>query len=422
MMIKMHKIGIKRIVSVIVITGVIFSMTGCSNKIKSTNLMKSVKASVVDKKDIDEKFIEQTANFSVDLFQKSVKENENSLISPISVMMALSMTANGADTTTKEEMEKVLAGSDSIDSLNEYLYAYKSQLPSDKDSKLSIANSIWFRDDKDKLKVEPDFLQKNATFYGAEAYKSPFNQTTVDDINLWVKDHTDGMIDNMVETINKDSIMYLLNAVVFDAKWENPYTKNDVYSGEFTATDGTIRTVEMMSSTENKYLDDGNATGFIKNYKDGQYSFIALLPNEETNVKDYLESLSGEHLLSVIDNAQAASVVTRIPKFSYDYTIKMKEALINLGLQTAFDSDTADFSKLGSSSDGNIFIDDVLHKSYIAVDELGTKAGAATKVEMVKETSMEIGYEVTLNRPFIYAIIDNNTNLPIFLGTLMDIK
>ena len=166
--------------------------------------MKNVKASVVEKKELDENFIKQTANFSVKLFQKSVKENENSMISPVSVMMALSMTANGADTATKEEMEQLLAGGRSIDELNEFLYAYKNQLPSDADNKLSLANSIWFRDDKDRLKVEPDFLQKNANYYGAEAYESPFDKTTVDDINQWVKDHTDGMIENMVDRINKD--------------------------------------------------------------------------------------------------------------------------------------------------------------------------------------------------------------------------
>lgn len=421
-MIKMDKLYVKRIVSLIAMTGVIFSMTGCSNKIKSTNLMNNVKASVVEKKELDENFIKQTANFSVKLFQKSAKENENSMISPVSVMMALSMTANGADTTTKEEMEKLLAGGRSIDELNEFLYAYKNQLPSDTDNKLSLANSIWFRDDKDRLKVEPDFLQKNTNYYGAEAYKSPFDRTTVDDINQWVKDHTDGMIDNMVDSIDKDSIMYLLNAVVFDAKWENPYTKNDVNSGEFTAWDGTIRSVDMMSSEEGMYLDDGTATGIIKNYKGGQYSFVALLPNEGTNVNDYLESLTGEHLLSVIENAQSTMVVTRIPKFNYDYTIKMNDALIELGLQTAFDSDAADFSKLGSSSNGNIYIGEVLHKSYISVDELGTKAGAVTKVEMATESAMVTGYEVYLNRPFVYAIIDNSTNLPIFLGKLMDIN
>ena len=403
-------------------TGVIFSTTGCSNKIKSANLMKNVKASVVEKKELDENFIKHTANFSVKLFQKSTKENESSMISPVSVMMALSMTANGADTGTKKEMEQLLAGGGSIDELNEYLYAYKNQLPSDSDNRLSLANAIWFRDDKDQLKVEPDFLQKNANYYGAEAYESPFDKTTVDDINQWVKDHTDGMIDNMVDRINKDSIMYLLNAVVFDAKWENPYTKNDVNSGEFTAWDGTIRSVDMMTSDESMYLDDGTATGIIKNYKGGQYSFVALLPNEGTNVNDYLESLTGEHLLSIIENAQSTTVVTRIPKFSYNYTIKMNDALIELGLQTAFDSDAADFSKLGSSSDGNIYIGEVLHKSYISVDELGTKAGAVTKVEMATESAMETRHEVLLNRPFVYAIIDNNTKLPIFLGTVMDIN
>lgn len=421
-MIKVNKLYVKRIVSIIAMTGVIFSMTGCSNKIKSANLMKNVKASVVEKKELDENFIKQTANFSVKLFQKSTKENESSMISPVSVMMALSMTANGADTGTKKEMEQLLAGGGSIDELNEYLYAYKNQLPSDSDNRLSLANAIWFRDDKDQLKVEPDFLQKNANYYGAEAYESPFDKTTVDDINQWVKDHTDGMIDNMVDRINKDSIMYLLNAVVFDAKWENPYTKNDVNSGEFTAWDGTIRSVDMMTSDESMYLDDGTATGIIKNYKGGQYSFVALLPNEGTNVNDYLESLTGEHLLSIIENAQSTTVITRIPKFSHNYTIKMNDALIELGLQTAFDSDAADFSKLGSSSDGNIYIGEVLHKSYISVDELGTKAGAVTKVEMVTESAMVTGYEVFLNRPYVYAIIDNNTKLPLFLGTVMDIN
>jgi serine protease inhibitor len=418
----MNKVYVKRIVAVIAITGVFFSMTGCSNKIRSNNLMKNVKANTVEKRDIDDKFIKQTANFSVNLFQKSAKNNENSLISPISVMMALSMTANGADSTTKEEMEQVLAAGSSVDDWNEYLYSYRNQLSSDEDSKLSMANSIWFRDDKDRLKVEPDFLKKNATYYRAEAYEAPFDQTTVDDINQWVKEHTDGMIDNMVDRINKESIMYLLNAVVFDAKWEKPYTKNDVNSSEFTTWDGTIRSVDMMSSDESMYLDDGDATGFIKNYKGGQYSFVALLPNEGTNVNEYLESLTGEHLLSIIENAQSSTVATRIPKFSYNYTINMNDALIELGLQTAFDSDTADFSKLGSSSNGNIYIGEVLHKSYISVDELGTKAGAVTKVEMMETTSIGSGYEVFLNRPFVYAIIDNNTKLPIFLGTVMDIN
>lgn len=421
-MIKLNKLYVKKIVSVIAITGVLCSMTGCSNKIKSTNLMKNVKASVVEKKELDENLIKQTANFSMNLFQKSVKENENSLISPISVMLVLSMTANGADTTTKEEMEKLLAGGGSIDELNEYLYAYQNQLQSDSDNKLSIANSIWFRNDKDRLKVELDFLQKNANYYGAEAYESPFDQTTVEDINQWVKDHTDGMIDNMVDSINKDSIMYLFNAVVFDAKWEIPYTKNDVNSGDFTTYDGTIRRVDMMTSDESLYLDDENATGIIKNYKGGQYSFVALLPNEGINVNDYLQSLTGEHLLSIIENAESSKVVTKIPKFSYDYTIKMNDALKELGLQTAFDLDTADFSKLGTSSDGNIYIGEVLHKSYISVDEQGTKAGAVTKVEMATGSAMETGYEVFLNRPFVYAIIDNTTKLPIFLGTVMDIN
>jgi len=399
----------------------LLNFTGCSVKIQAADLMQNVEANAVEGKPSDDAFLQACADFAVKLFKNSADPEKNSLISPLSVMLALAMTANGADTQTKTEMETLLGGTIPLEDLNGYLYTYVQQLPSEKKYKLEIANSIWFRNDEERLKVNREFLQKNADYYNAAAYQSDFNKQTLADINHWVKDKTDGMIDKIVDEIDPSTVMYLINALVFDAEWDRVYTKGEVINGDFTAQNGAVRSVKMMCSAETKYLRDENAIGFIKNYKDGKYSFAALLPNEKISVGDYIASLSGTRLLSMLSDAEDAHVTVRLPKFTYDYSVGMNDALKKMGMPTAFSGEKADFSKLGSASDGNIYIGDVLHKTFISVDELGTKAGAVTKVEMKVESAMPSGYNVTLDRPFVYAIIDNSTNLPIFLGAALDI-
>ena len=333
-------------------------------------------------------------------------------------MLALSVTANGAKGETLVQMETLLGGDIPMETLNEYLYSYIKTLPSEKTSKLNIANSVWFRDNG--FTAEKAFLQKNADYYGAAAYKSPFDGKTLRDINNRVKKNTDGKIEKIIDSIDSDAVMYLINTVLFDAEWENIYKKDEVGDGAFTAIDSTKKTVPMMYSEEHSYLDDGKATGFIKPYKNG-YSFVALLPNEGVSLGDYAASMTGKSCIDTIKNAKDVPVETIIPKFSYDYDIEMSGALKALGMTKPFDAEKADFSALGSSGNGNIFISRVLHKAYIAVDEKGTKAGAATAVE-TKETAVAVDiYSVTLDRPFIYAVTDNATGLPVFIGTVTDI-
>lgn len=386
--------------------------------IKAENLMKDISPNSTEGKKTDTKFISSTADFSINLFKKTVTNNKNSLISPVSVLLALSMTANGADKATLAQMEKVIGNGIEMDSLNKYLYSYVKNLPSEKKSKLNIANSIWFRDNEERLSVEKDFLQKNADFYSAQIYKSAFDDQTVKDINNWVKNNTDGMIDEIIEDIDDNVIMYLINALVFDAEWETVYSKSDIVKDTFTDINGTEQDAELMISKEDRYLSDNNMTGFIKPYYGNKYSFVAILPNEGIPVDVYLSGMSGTSFMSLINNAKSIAVNAMLPKFSYDYKIVMNDALSVLGMKDAFLPGVADFSKLGRSSAGNIYIGEVLHKTYISVDELGTKAGAVTKVEM-NETAMKEMKTVKLDRPFIYAIIDNSTNLPVFIGTVM---
>lgn len=395
----------------------LLGFSGCGAKIQAENLMEGFTAKTVSGKAADDAFINSTADFAIKLFQKTRDTEKNSLISPLSVMLALSMTANGAKGDTLAQMENLLGEDVPMETLNEYIYSYVKALPSEKTAKLNIANSIWFRDNA--FTAENSFLQKNADYYGAAAYKSAFDGETLRDINNWVKNNTDGMIDKIIDKFDTNAVMYLINTCLFDAEWESIYKKNEVRDGVFTALNGSKRTVSMMYSDEHRYLDDGRATGFIKPYKNG-YCFVALLPNDGVLLNDYVASMTGKSFVNTIKNALYVPVETAIPKFSYDYDIEMSGALKALGMTLPFDSEKADFSGLGLSDNGNIFISRVLHKAYVSVDEKGTKAGAATVVEATDSAVIDGIYRVTLDRPFIYAVTDAD-GLPIFIGAVTDI-
>ena len=389
----------------------------------AADLMHSVTPNRVNGKVADNAFTESMADFSIELFKKSMADKENSLISPLSVVFALAMTANGADNETLAQMEKLLGGDLPLAELNEYLYSYADSLPSADKSRLEIANSIWFCNYEGGLLVKPDFLQRNADYYGAAAFSSAFDSQTVSDINNWVKTNTDGMIDRIIDEILDGQEMFLINAVMFDAEWQSVYYTQSIREGEFTDITGAKQKVDFMHSSERKYLDDGMATGFIKVYNGGSYSFAALLPNEGVSIDDYIESLTGEGFLSTLNNAQSVEVNASMPKFEYEYGVEMSSALKALGMPDAFDANKADFSAMADSPQGKLFISFVLHKTFIAVDELGTKAGAVTMVAMAPGAApnAEVPKVVRLDRPFVYAIIDNATNLPIFIGTLMNV-
>ena len=412
----------KKLIALLLAFAMALGLTACS-QVSANDLMKDVPAKNVDVLPDMDAGAAAAAGFGVRLFQTSMEEGKNTLISPLSVLYALAMTANGADGETLAQMEQVL-GMD-IEKLNSYMLAYLDLLPEAKDYKLSLANSIWFKDDPDFV-VEQSFLQTNADYYGADAYKAAFDEATRNDINNWVKEHTDGMIPEIINKIPDEAVMYLVNALAFDAKWDKKYEDYQIREGRFTTEDGKRQDVDMMHSEEHTYLEDDMATGFTKYYKDRRYAFVAMLPNEGVTVSQYVESLTGKHLRDLLSNPQDVTVFATMPKFETEYGIEMSEVLQEMGMVDAFDWQVADFSRLGTYNvDGmNICINRVLHKTFISVTEQGTKAGAATAVEMVAEGAMEMEEfkEVILDRPFVYMLIDCETNLPFFIGTMMDVN
>lgn len=385
----------------------------------AADLMANIKARPVTGKDADEAFIHAQTDFALRLL-RSCSSEKNTLLSPLSVMLALSMTANGADGQTKSEMEAVLGMT--TQELNAYLYSYVNQITGSKTVNLAIANSVWYRD-ADHLHVNPAFLQTALDYYAADAYKAPFDDQTVKDVNNWVKENTDGMIDRIIDEINGENEMFLINALMFDAKWAQPYSnEHDVKPGTFHAADGTDQSATMMHGSEDTYLQDSLATGFIKYYEDHRYAFVALLPNEGVSVSDYVNSLTAESLQTMLSSARSAMVFTVMPKFSYDYKIDLNDTLKAMGMPTAFHQDYADFSSMATADQRNLYISKVLHKTHITVDTEGTRAAAVTSVTFSATGGFLESYEVTLDRPFVYLILDTETNLPIFMGTVLSIS
>lgn len=417
----------KRFLSVLLIGLFVLQSAGCSGGSagfsgKASDLMTGVLArkpeDVLQKPDAALENVTAVTDFGIRLLKESLTDGENSLISPLSVLYALGMTANGAKGNTLSQLEEAFGLP--VSALNDCLYAYRTSLPETGECRFDIANSIWFRDDSDRLTVEQEFLQTNADYYAADLFKAPFDDTTLKEINDWVKKSTNDMIPEILDTIPSDAVMYLINAIAFEAEWEEIYRQYDVYQGVFTKEDGSTNSVDFMHSHESRYIEDDAVTGFFKYYKDRNYAFVALLPKEGTNVSDYISSLTGEHVASLLANATHESVNATIPKFTVRCSTDMIEALKALGITDAF-TEQADFSGLGTSKNGNIFISRVLHDTFLSVDEKGTKAGAATLVEANDGAAMNTK-RVFLNRPFVYMLIDCEHNIPIFIGTVMEIE
>lgn len=401
----------KKRTAMLLILALLLTACGSTPVENSTDLMDDVPARVVCLAEHPDRATE-AADFILRLFQSCLDGEKNTLVSPLSLLLALGMTANGADGETLAQMENTL-GSDT-ENLNYWLYS----LMGGQSDQLKLANAIWFRDHG--LTVKDTFLETNANYYHADLYQAPMDAATANAVNAWVEEHTDGMIPGILDKLDPDTVMCLVNALAFDAKWEEPYLEHQVGESTFNAANGLPRTVEYMNAKEYAYLEDENATGFVKYYEGRQYAFAALLPNEGVSIEDYVNSLTGAHLREMLASPRSITTYATMPKFETEFSTELSDALKAMGMTDAFEPDKADFSRLGTA-ENNIYISQVLHKTFLSVAEEGTRAGAATAVVMADGAAMIEDYRrVTLNRPFVYMIVDCQENVPLFIGALMD--
>ena len=386
----------------------------------AVNLSQNAVSAAVTGREADSQFIAAQTKFALDLLKHTVKENSgaNTFISPYSAMQALAMTANGAGGITRSEMEKALGGIP-LDTLNQYLYTQRTSQPESDGCSLLTANSIWIRNTGGALGVKPDFIGKTHNYFGADTFAAPFDKTTVNEINMWCGDNTHGMIPALLSDISPETMMYIINAVVFEGKWQTEYTESQVRECPFTNASGMTETAQMMYGSHEQYIYDENAEGFLSYYQGGRYAFAALLPKEGLSVEDYIAGLDADTLQKTLTEPQHCSLETGLPKFTMDFDTEFSQTLSAMGMPAAF-SEAADF---GNLSDSPLHISQVLHKTHIEVDEKGTKAAAVTAVQMDNEDcEPDRPKVIILNRPFVYCIVDTETMLPVFLGTLNSVQ
>lgn len=408
----------KRLAALLLAAALALPLTGCG--IHARELTADIRQQTFDTATDLAEGGEDVSAFALALLQNTDAGRKSTLLSPLSVLYALGMTANGASGDTLTQLEDVTGMA--LAELNDYLYTFRMSVPEQsKNTTLALSNSLWMRD---VFRAEEDFLRTCVDYYGAQVYSSPFDSSFVSDVNGWVEKHTDGLIDELLtEEPSPRTMLYLINTAVFDGKWQEPFDSGAGWDGVFLALNGQKQDASYMSGGVSISLSGYGAEGFLKPYGDGRYAFVALLPEENTTLAELLSGLNGEKLYALLSDHRYEQVQVDIPRFTGTTDIDLHQALEEMGVTDLFDSTAADLRLLGSASDDQLYVGSVLHKTCIEVDEKGTKAAAVTSVE-VNNTSDEPTPEkhITLDRPFLYMIVDTHACLPLFAGTVTELQ
>jgi len=371
---------------------------------------------------VDSGLVTANTKFGLNLYSKILEQgkDKNIFISPLSVSIALSMTFNGSDGTTKDDMAKALQFSNmTLDNVNAGNEILKRKLETVSSGvQVNIANSLWGNKD---FVFPSKFVEDNNKFYDAKLTSLDFSKKeSVDAINKWVSDSTNKKIEKMVEQIDPATFLYLINAIYFKGTWTDKFDKDLTTDANFTLVDGKQKTVSMMERMgEFRYLEKAGEFQAIKlPYGESQeVSMYVFLPAKESNLTNFNKSLTSENLEAWFTQFKTSNGLLDLPKFKLEYELILNDSLKALGMSSAFDSN-ANFTKLGGG-----FISEVKHKSFVDVNEEGTEAAAATSVAITK-TSMplEKPFNMIVDRPFVFAIVDGQTNSILFMGNIVEPK
>lgn len=374
-----------------------------------------------------EKEVVSSANaFGVKLLSKLSEQDEegdNIFISPLSISMALGMVLHGARGETREEMKEALEFHNlSIDEINQSYRGLLDLLPYvDPSVEMLIANSVWYRY---TFPVLEEFIETNKKYFDAEVQPLDFDKPESSQImNNWVNQKTNGHIDDIVpDDIDPLTVMYLINAIYFKGDWTSPFDRDDTREADFTLPDGTKKTVQMMQQENNFRMHLSPDVGILDlPYGDEHYSMIIVLPPQDVSIHEFTKSLTSENWhnwMSKLPEEGRRSMVY-LPRFTLEYEKSLPKALRALGMERAFLSHLADLSGLydQEKESRNAYISDVMHKTFVDVNEEGTEAAAATSVE-VSLTSMPPQFRV--DRPFLVAIRENSSDTILFIGKIVN--
>ncbi len=361
--------------------------------------------------------IEADHAFGFELFREVCRESdeENIMISPMSVSYALGMTYNGAAGTTLDAFNEVLhfGGLSNVEVNESYKDLMHQLLNLSEEVEFALANSIWY---KEGYPVLEDFIKTNEDYFLAAVEEADFSDPkTLDLINGWIEKQTNDKIRDMLDYIPGSAVMYLINAIYFNADWKYEFPKEDSYEGEFKLETESQTAVDyMVVEGDFQYTSTDDFTAVELPYSDSSFSMLVMLPGQESSISSLIESLDLASWDNWFEHSQRLGVRVVLPKFKYEFKDLLNQALMSLGLGVAF-TDNADFSRIVSA--GGIHISRVIHQTFIDVQEEGTEAAAATIVE-IKENSSSGGGSITFHadHPFLYLIKENSTGAIVFIG------
>ncbi|MBQ7386206.1 MAG: serpin family protein [Ruminococcus sp.] len=360
-----------------------------------------------------QEFTSAYMDFAANLLKNS-SSDESVVLSPLSLYTALSMTANGASGKTLRELEKAMGQDLNISEINTFIHYLNERVKvlNNEEGFVNSANSLWIRDN---YSVKAQFLQTVVNYFDAEVFRT---ELKAEEINSWIENKTDGEITDMLSALDKDTALVLVNALLFDDEWLTPYEENDVYDAGFRGINGE-EFVSFMSSNE-MLIESKDAKGMIKSYKNTPCKFVAILPDEKISIDEYVESISGAKLENLLNSASGVNrCVAHVPEFSLRSKLSLTDTAKAMGMELMF-TDEANFDALTMSE--NLKVTDILQESFVDVSPKGTKAGSSTAVVMEDSAAAPQDFEVLkFDRPFIFMIVENENNLPLFIGTVNSI-
>jgi serine protease inhibitor len=363
--------------------------------------------------------IKSENTFALDIFKKVVENGgstSNIMISPLSISSALSMTLNGANGTTSEAMLTALRQNGFTPDMinNSYKDLTEALLKVDQRILISIANSVWT---ENNFVVKKPFTDILTEYYNADARSFDVNDPLVPGkVNSWIESKTNGLIKNMLDKLDPNTVMLLVNAIYFKGKWANQFDKDKTVTATFHRSDGVEVNVPMMKQSTDVKIYNGE--GFrMAEFPYGQGNFVmdVVLPDDKNGTSLPFPEVSEASLSLWIAGLNKAKTDVSFPRFKYSFKKELKEILSDMGMGMAF-SDFADFSKI---SDQSTKISFVLHQAFIETNEEGTEAAAAT-ITGISTTSVIVPQLFNMDHPFIYLIRETSTNTVLFMGRVSD--
>ena len=374
---------------------------------------------------IDGSVVTANTKFGFNLFNeiRKTEQDKNIFISPFSVSLALAMTLNGAAGETEQAMTNTLQlqGLDSEAINVGYAGLRHTLLIADPKVTLAIANSLWTRQG---VSFNQSFLQRNAQFFGAEISALDFTDPrTVETINQWVDTNTNGKITKILDEIDPAAVLFLINAIYFKGTWQREFDPSETQEGPFHLAKGDVKQVPMMrQERQYPYYRGENFQAISLAYGDGRMRMYIFLPDGESDLNSFLENLNAENWENWMSRFHGQDVSLVMPKFKLEYERNLNDTLKALGMDIAFAPNLADFSRMAplETLGVNLYIGEVLHKTFVEVNEEGTEAAAVTSVGVRATSVPPPPIPFTIDRPFFFAIRDNETKTVLFMGIVVE--